>query len=117
MKASAPGAPEAHDGFEPRIELWHIWSPNPIAQDVSVKDRRLVNIALPGHVFQGTVTTTVTPAGSGSVITMKGAGDRPEGFFKSAWNNFVGWSSFTLRNFAIQKGCNILNGSPLPARE
>jgi hypothetical protein len=107
---SAPGAPQAHDGVEPRLELWHLWSPNPIRQVVNVQAGSILNIALEGHEFQGTVLTNVTPGGLGSNIRVTGTGNGPEAWWKRAWNDSVGWTLFTARNLLLAQGCNTLHG-------
>jgi hypothetical protein len=72
----------------------------------------LVNIALPGHVFQGTVTTQVTPFGTGSLITTGGAGVAGESWFKGVVNDIFGVLWFGLRNEMISDGCDAMNGIP-----
>ena len=82
---------------------------NPITQVVDTQQRTLVNVAEKGHVFYpGTVLTTVTPNGTGSIIETVGTGTGDHPLF----NNFVGAAYFGLRNYFIQTGCDAANGIP-----
>jgi RHS repeat-associated protein len=110
--ASAPGAPAAREGFTPYISLWHITSPNPIAQFVDTPNRVIVNTALQGHEFMGTVTTRVAPMGTGSVITAVGEGIAGEEPWRAVLNHVAGAILFNARNYIIQTGCNAAAGLP-----
>jgi hypothetical protein len=96
--ASAPGAPAAQENITSPIDLWRIVTPNQITQVVNTPNTTLVNIARPGHVFQGTVTTQVTPLGTGSLITTSGAGVADESSFMGVVNDIFGAAWFGLRN-------------------
>lgn len=109
---SAPGAPAAVEGFTSPIPLWHITSPNLISQSVDTPNGTIVNTALAGHEFQGTVTTQVTPMGTGSLITTVGAGTPGESWWKGALDDVAGGLLFGLRNYLIQTGCDAANGIP-----
>jgi len=109
---SAPGAPAAQEGLTSPISLWHIFTPNQIAQVVSTPTMTLTNIALPGHIFQGTVVTKVTPFGTGSLIDASGTGVPGEFWARGAFNDIVGALLFALRNDIISDGCDALNGIP-----
>lgn len=118
---SAPGAPPAVDGTR-RLSLSpllpsslqglvpdYFTHRNPITQVVDSQNRTLLNVAENGHVFYpGTVLTTVTSSGSGSVIDTVGAGTGDHPIF----NNIVGAIYFGLRNYLIQVGCDAANGIP-----
>jgi len=110
---SAPGAPAAQEGVTTPISLWHITSPNQITQVVDTPNMTITNIALPGHVFQGTVKTQVTPFGSGSLITVAGAGPPGESGFMGVVNDIFGALLFGLRNEMISNGCDAINGLPV----
>jgi RHS repeat-associated protein len=109
---SAPGAPAAQENTTSPIDLWHIFTPNQITQVVNTPNMTLVNIALPGHVFQGTVTTQVTPFGTGSLINASGAGVAGESLFRGVVNDIFGGLWFGLRNEIISMGCDAANGIP-----
>jgi hypothetical protein len=109
---SAPGAPAAQEGVTTPILLWHITTPNQITQVVDTPNMTLTNIALPGHIFQGTVTTQVTPFGTGSLITASGAGVPGESLFWGVVNDIFGALWFGLRNEVIAMGCDAANGIP-----
>jgi hypothetical protein len=114
---SAPSAPAAQDGPTPFILLPPLlpssvpglgilpaafFTPNPIAQNVSVSGGTITNTALGGHIFfPGSVTTTVTPVGAGSIIQTvgQGSGNYP------VLNNALGFLFFGLRNYFIMVGC------------
>jgi hypothetical protein len=72
----------------------------------------IVNTALEGHVFQGTVTTQVSPYGTGSVITSVGTGAPGESSARGIFNDVVGSILFGLRNYLIQTGCDAANEIP-----
>lgn len=82
---TAPGAPEAQEGFTPRIILY---GANPISQIVDRAARTIVNRTLPGHDFyNGRVILNVaelTP--KTSRITIIGTGTGPD----PAFNEEVG---------------------------
>lgn len=109
---SAPGAPAAQEGFTSPIPLWHITSPNQISQFVNTPSMTIVNTALDGHIFQGTVTTQVSPMGTGSTITTVGKGRPGESWWRSALNDVAGPILFTMRNYFVQTGCDAANGIP-----
>jgi hypothetical protein len=120
---SAPGAPAAQEGFTPLINLPplvpfdfakgilpdYFTHPNPISQTVSTPTMTLTNTTVSGHVFYpGTVVTTVSPMGTGSVIDTVGTGNGANPNF----NNFVGVLYFGLRNYLVQTGCDAMTGIP-----
>lgn len=103
--ASAPGAPAiTHDGVGTPINLWSVFTPNPIYQVVDTPRRSLTNIALPGHAFLDQVTSTVEPLGNGSIINVVGTGVGGEAWWRGAFNNAAGYLLFGERNYLIQKG-------------
>jgi len=86
---TAPGTPAAVDGATPFIMLPPLvpsefsftnsflpsdfFTPNPISQKVSVSSGTITNTTQSGHIFYpGSVTTTISPAGSGSSINTVG---------------------------------------------
>ena len=109
---SAPGAPAAQEGVTTPVSLWNITSPNQITQVVTSSNMTIVNIALPGHVFQGTVVTQVTPFGTGSLITANGVGTPDESWARGVVNDVVGAALFGIRNEIIAMGCDAVNGIP-----
>ncbi len=109
---SAPGAPAAQEGVTTPISLWSIFTPNQITQVVDTQNMTITNIALPGHIFQGTVTTQVTPFGTGSLIKANGAGTPDESPFMGVVNDIFGALLFGFRNEIIADGCDALNGIP-----
>jgi RHS repeat-associated protein len=118
---TAPGAPQAQDGFNPRIDLAafsNLWDPtasNPISQNVNSSALKITNTTLDGHVFYpGDVNIQVSPLGpSSSSITYTGTGN-------SSWpiaNDIVGVLYFTLVNALTTLGCAYssgLGGGPAP---
>ncbi|MFL6605691.1 MAG: RHS repeat domain-containing protein [Steroidobacteraceae bacterium] len=106
---SAPGAAAAQENTTSPIDLWYIFTPNQITQVVNTPNMTLVNIALPGHIFQGTVRTKVTPFGTGSLITTSGAG---ESWYWGVVNDIFGALWFGFRNAMISDGCDAMNGIP-----
>lgn len=103
---SAPGSPQAQEGFTPRIVLW---GNNPISQTVHSSSGTLVNSMLPTHTFYpGTVTFQVDPAPGGSstiVVTGQGAGNNP------GENDFVGITFFGTVLSAVATRCAIIHGA------
>jgi hypothetical protein len=111
---SAPGAPAAQDGVTTPIPLWHITSPNLITQFVSTPNMTITNLALPGHIFQGTVTTQVTPFGNGgSLIAAEGKGVPNESMWRGILNSVVGTTLFGIRNQIVADGCDTSNLNPI----
>jgi RHS repeat-associated protein len=107
---SGPGAPQAHDGIENGIPLVSVFTPNMINQFVSTTNGTIVNTALPGHIFQGTVQTQITASRSGSTIDTVGDGVQGEAPWRNALNTVAGWSLFAARNWAIQSECDAIAG-------
>jgi len=107
---SAPGAPRAQEGFTGGIELWHVFTPNRINQTVDLTNRTILNTALPGHMFEGTVFTQVVPSGGGSTIRTVGDGVAGEHPARRGVNTVVGWVLFALRDWAAQSSRDAING-------
>jgi hypothetical protein len=89
---SAPGAPEAQEGFTGQVTLAGNNGNNRMSQAVNSATMTLVNTTLEGHQFYpGSVTFQVAPlSGGGSSITVTGTGtgNNPE------WNDVVGLAFF-----------------------
>ena len=104
---NAPGAPQAKDGFTPRIILA---GGNPISQDVSDKSRTITNTTLLGHRFHpGRVKISVVPnAQGGSDINIRGegTGKSPE------FNNLVGKLFFGAVASLVAQSCRPALGNP-----
>jgi hypothetical protein len=108
---SAPGAPAAHEGFDPNVVLLGNNGHNRITQTVNSSSMTITNTTLPTHQFYpGSVTFQVAPlpgGGSSIAITGTGTGNDPVlndvvglAFFGSVADN-VAWqcgSSGTIPN-------------------
>jgi hypothetical protein len=103
---SAPGAPQAQEGFPKQVNLS---GGNPISQSVSAPTMTIVNTTSAGHVFYpGTVTWQVSPAGTGSTIDVNGTGTGTGAH--PAFNDLVGELFFGLMSYLVQTGCDAANG-------
>ena len=104
---SAPGAPQAREGFNPNIQLLGNDGNNHISQFVDSSSRTIVNTTLPGHQFHpGTVTWQVTPGpfGVGAMITVSGTGTGPNPML----NNLFGYALFGPAAAAAATLCALL---------
>ncbi len=104
---SAPGAPRAQDGVAVHelSPLLPLMDKNPIIQEVSRNSGEIINTTRAGHIFHsGTVRTTFTPYGGGSMIETIGTG-RNRSWLNARTNEILGWAWFSRRNYTIAAGC------------
>lgn len=101
---SAPGAPQAQEGFTASITLWGNSGNNRISQYVNSSTMTIVNTALPGHQFYpGQVTWQVTPGpNGGSIISATGTGDGSN----PVENDAIGIAFFGGVEDLIETACN-----------
>ena len=113
LGGSAPGAPAAQDGFTPKVGLWYFFSPNRISQSVNPTSMTIVNRALPGHEFEGTVTIQVSALSDGtSNFSITGTGIS-DSVFNAVFNDAAGLAAFGFIANSASAGCLSSPGSPL----
>ena len=102
---SAPGAPYAMAGTH-IVDLLPYGEGNKIIQTVDPSTMTITNVALPTHMFQGTVTIQITQNGDNVSVSVNGVGAGPEAPEKSIFNDAVGLAYFGwAANTAVQTVC------------
>jgi hypothetical protein len=102
---SAPGATYAEVDRKGPIQLW-FGEGNKITQDVDIENKTITNIALPTHMFQGSVTIRVQQQGEFVAVNVEGRGAGPEDVETQIFNNGVGASYFGAAALgALLLGC------------